>query len=103
VIVAEDSALLREGIVRLLAEEGYDVVAAVGDADELLAAVQIHQPDAAVVDVRMPRATPMTGSVPLSRSADAGRRPPCSSCPSGWSAATPTTSSARAGAGSVTC
>jgi DNA-binding NarL/FixJ family response regulator len=54
VIVAEDSALLREGIVRLLAEEGYDVVAAVGDADELLAAVQIHQPDAAVVDVRMP-------------------------------------------------
>ncbi|GAA4983789.1 response regulator transcription factor [Kineococcus glutinatus] len=54
VIVAEDSALLREGVVRLLAEEGHDVVAAVGDADALLAAVAEHRPDVAVVDVRMP-------------------------------------------------
>ena len=54
VIVAEDSALLREGLVRLLQEEGHDVVAAVGDATALLVAVEDQQPDVAVVDVRMP-------------------------------------------------
>lgn len=53
-IVAEDSTLLREGLVRLLAEEGHEVAAAVGDADALLDAVETHQPDIAVVDVRMP-------------------------------------------------
>ncbi|MFB9904937.1 response regulator transcription factor [Allokutzneria oryzae] len=54
VILAEDSALLREGLVRLLAEEGHEVLAAVGDAAELLAYVRREQPDVVVVDVRMP-------------------------------------------------
>jgi DNA-binding NarL/FixJ family response regulator len=54
VILADDSTLLREGLVRLLAEEGHDVVAAVGDAPSLLAEVARRRPDVAVVDVRMP-------------------------------------------------
>ncbi|OZE78214.1 DNA-binding response regulator [Rhodococcus sp. 15-649-2-2] len=54
VIVAEDSTLLREGLVRLLAEEGHDVIASVGDADALLAAVERDRPDIVVTDVRMP-------------------------------------------------
>lgn len=54
VILAEDSTLLREGLVRLLAEEGHDVVAAVGDATALLDAVAADQPDIVVTDVRMP-------------------------------------------------
>lgn len=53
-MVADDSALLREGLVRLLAEAGHDVVAAVGDAPSLLEAVAEHAPDLAVVDIRMP-------------------------------------------------
>ncbi|MEV5695473.1 response regulator transcription factor [Micromonospora globbae] len=54
VTLAEDSALLREGLVRLLAEEGHDVVAAVGSADELVAALARERPDVVVTDVRMP-------------------------------------------------
>ncbi|MEY7974100.1 response regulator [Saccharomonospora xinjiangensis] len=54
VILAEDSILLREGLVRLLAEEGHDVVAAVGDGDALVSAVGEHRPDVVVTDVRMP-------------------------------------------------
>jgi DNA-binding NarL/FixJ family response regulator len=54
VVIAEDSVLLREGLVRLLERAGDEVVAAVGDADALLAAVEEHRPDLALVDVRMP-------------------------------------------------
>ncbi|MBE1486220.1 response regulator [Plantactinospora soyae] len=54
VILAEDSTLLREGLVRLLVEEGHEVTAAVGDAVALLAAVAADPPDAVVADVRMP-------------------------------------------------
>ncbi|MBW0094311.1 response regulator transcription factor, partial [Pseudonocardia sp. KRD-188] len=54
VVLAEDSLLLREGLVRLLDEAGATVVAAVGDGDALVAAVVEHRPDVAVVDVRMP-------------------------------------------------
>lgn len=53
-IVAEDSTLLREGLVRLLVDEGHDVIASVGDADALLAAVEQDRPDIVVTDVRMP-------------------------------------------------
>lgn len=53
-ILAEDSTLLREGLVRLLAEEQREVVAAVGNATELLAATERHRPDVVVTDVRMP-------------------------------------------------
>ncbi|MEU6823605.1 MULTISPECIES: response regulator transcription factor [Streptomyces] len=54
VILAEDSTLLREGLVRLLAEEGHEVLAAVGDADALLREVEAHTPDVVVTDIRMP-------------------------------------------------
>lgn len=53
-ILAEDSTLLREGLVRLLVEEGHEIVAAVGDAGALLESVRDHEPDVVVVDVRMP-------------------------------------------------
>ena len=54
IVLADDSALLREGLSRLLTEAGMDVVASVPDADGLLAAVAEHRPDVAVVDIRMP-------------------------------------------------
>jgi DNA-binding NarL/FixJ family response regulator len=54
VVVADDSVLLRDGLVRLLTDSGFDVVAAVGDADGLLDAVTEHSPDLCLVDVRMP-------------------------------------------------
>ena len=54
VVVADDSVLLREGLVRLLAEAGCEVLAAVEDAPTFLAAVREHRPEVAVVDVRMP-------------------------------------------------
>jgi DNA-binding NarL/FixJ family response regulator len=54
VVIAEDSVLLRAGIGRLLADEGITVLAAVGDGTALLDAVVEHQPDLAIVDVRMP-------------------------------------------------
>ena len=53
-VIADDSVLLREGIARLLAEGDIEVVAGVGDGDSLLAAVETHKPDLAVIDVRMP-------------------------------------------------
>lgn len=54
VVLAEDSVLLRDGIVRLLASAGFDVAAACPDAETLLVAVDEHEPDLVVVDVRMP-------------------------------------------------
>jgi DNA-binding NarL/FixJ family response regulator len=54
IVVADDSVLLREGIVRLLEESGFDVVAQAGDAPDLLRKVSAHKPDVAVVDIRMP-------------------------------------------------
>nr|WP_067573345.1 response regulator transcription factor [Nocardia acidivorans] len=54
VVIAEDNAILRDGLTALLTERGYEVVAAVGEADGLAAAVAAHAPDVAVVDVRMP-------------------------------------------------
>jgi DNA-binding NarL/FixJ family response regulator len=54
VVIAEDSVLLREGLTKLLADGGFEVAAAVSDADQLLRAVGEHRPDLVVVDVRMP-------------------------------------------------
>jgi DNA-binding NarL/FixJ family response regulator len=54
VVIAEDSVLLREGLARLLADGGFDVVGLAGDGDDLLRKVGAHRPDVAVVDVRMP-------------------------------------------------
>ncbi len=54
VVVAEDSVLFREGLVRVLGDGGFEVVAQVGDASALHRAVIAEKPDVAVVDVRMP-------------------------------------------------
>ena len=54
VVIAEDTAILRDGLRQLLVERGHDVVAAVGDAAALLVAVADTAPDVAVVDIRMP-------------------------------------------------
>ncbi|GHF17167.1 response regulator transcription factor [Pseudolysinimonas yzui] len=54
VVVADDSVLLREGLVRVLVEAGHEVVGSFGDADSLLAEVESLDPDLAVLDVRMP-------------------------------------------------
>jgi len=53
-VLADDSVLLREGVAGLLTAEGFDVVAQVGDAEELLEAVERHLPEVAVVDSRVP-------------------------------------------------
>jgi DNA-binding NarL/FixJ family response regulator len=54
IVIAEDSVLLRAGLTKLLTDGGFDVAAAVPDAGQLLRAVAEHQPDLAVIDVRMP-------------------------------------------------
>ncbi len=54
IVIAEDSVLLRAGLTGLLTDAGEEVVAAVDNADDLLTVVERHQPDLAVVDVRMP-------------------------------------------------
>ena len=54
IVIAEDSAVLRAGLIEILADRGHEVAAAVGDADSLCAAVAEHRPDVTIVDVRMP-------------------------------------------------
>ena len=54
IVIAEDAAVIRAGLVEILADRGHEVVAAVGNAEDLLAAIGEHQPDVTVVDVRMP-------------------------------------------------
>jgi DNA-binding NarL/FixJ family response regulator len=53
-VIADDAVLLREGAARLLEDAGIEVVAQAGDAEDLLRKVRAHQPDVAIVDVRMP-------------------------------------------------
>lgn len=54
IVIAEDAAVLREGLVRLLTEHGHEVCAAVADAEAMRAAVTEHRPDAVIADIRMP-------------------------------------------------
>ena len=54
IVIAEDAAVIRAGLTEILTDRGHEIVAAVGDADALLAAVATHEPDVAIVDVRMP-------------------------------------------------
>jgi DNA-binding NarL/FixJ family response regulator len=85
VLIAEDQALLREGMARLFADRGHHVVAALGDAEHLLSAVAEYRPDLVVIDVRMPptftdegtraardikQAHPQTGVLVLSQHVD---------------------------------
>jgi DNA-binding NarL/FixJ family response regulator len=54
VVIAEDLALLRDGLTRLLRDNGFEVVAAVGDGDALVTSVLLERPDVAIVDIRLP-------------------------------------------------
>lgn len=54
VVIADDSLLVREGVVRLLDEAGFEVVGQAGDVDELLAVIESTRPDVALIDIRMP-------------------------------------------------
>ena len=54
IVIADDSVLLREGLARVLADGGFEVVAQAANADELRQAVRRYKPDVAIVDVRMP-------------------------------------------------
>jgi DNA-binding NarL/FixJ family response regulator len=54
VVIADDAVLLREGLIRLVEENGHTVVAAVGDGPSLVSAITEHRPDVSIVDVRMP-------------------------------------------------
>jgi DNA-binding NarL/FixJ family response regulator len=73
VVVADDSVLLREGLIRLLTENGHDVVAAVGDGPSLVTTIETHRPDVSVVDVRMPPSNTDEG---LRAAVEARRRVP---------------------------
>ncbi len=63
IVIADDSVLLREGLSRLLAEVGHNPVAAVGDGEALVDAVEAHQPDLALIDIRMPPTFTHEGAV----------------------------------------
>jgi DNA-binding NarL/FixJ family response regulator len=54
IVIAEDAAIMRDGLTQTLARHGHDVVAAVADAEALRQAVETYQPDVAIIDVRMP-------------------------------------------------
>lgn len=63
IVIADDSVLLREGLARLLLEAGHQTVAAVGDGAALLDAISEHEPDLAVIDIRMPPTYTHEGSL----------------------------------------
>ena len=67
VVIADDSVLLREGLARLLAEAGMEIVASVGDGDALEAAVPELRPDVALVDIRMPPTFTHEGAIAAGR------------------------------------
>ncbi len=89
VVVADDVMLTREAIIRLLTDAGVDLVGEAGDAASLLRAVRMTQPDAAVVDIRMPPLTPTKASSPGRRSAPSIRISRYSASPSTSSRITP--------------
>ena len=95
IVIAEDSVLLRAGLTRILADAGEDVVATVGDADELLRRRRAHQPDLAIVDVRMPPTHTDDGlRAAIADPSDAGRRSASSCCRSTSRSGTPPSCSA---------
>lgn len=64
IVLAEDLALLREGLIRIFRANGFEVVAAVDNGPSLMRALTTHRPDVAVVDVRLPRPSPTRGCAP---------------------------------------
>ena len=104
IVIAEDSVLLRAGLTRILADAGEEVVATVGDADELLDVVDRHQPDLAIVDVRMPPTHTDDGlRAALADPRSAGRRSASSCCRSTSRSATPPSCSPATPPASATC
>lgn len=67
VVLADDSVLFREGVARVLHEAGVEVVGQAADADELLRLVEMHLPDVAIVDIRMPPTRTTEGLVAAAR------------------------------------
>jgi DNA-binding NarL/FixJ family response regulator len=67
VVIADDAALLRDGVARLLTDAGFEVVGTAADADQLLAQVDAARPDAAIVDIRMPPTQTNEGLVAAER------------------------------------
>jgi CheY-like chemotaxis protein len=88
-VLAEDSALFREGLTRLLTDAGYDVVATAADAGELLAQVRGHRPDVVVTDIRMPPTHTNEGWLRRCRSGPSSPAWPLWSSPSTWRPPTP--------------
>src|SRR4029079_8614232 len=121
VVIAEDSALIREGVARLIEESGGTVVAKVGDGDAFVVAVEEHRPDVSVVDVRMPPTQRDEGlraaiearrrgpgsPVPLlsqyGQGQSAGELARCSRAPSTWRASVRASCSRTAAAAWATC
>ncbi len=104
VVVADDSTLLREGVVRLLEEAGLEVVGQAADGEELLRKVRAHKPDVAVVDVRMPPDPHRRGAARRPRDPRrAARRSASSSSPSTSRSPTRASCWPRAPRGSATC
>jgi len=79
VVIADDAAVIRDGIARLLSDEGIEVVGRAGDGDTLLDLVERRRPDVAIVDIKMPRLRPTRDSSPRTESASAIRASACSS------------------------
>ena len=94
VVIAEDTVLLREGLAGLLEDAGHTVLARVGDAESLLAVVAEHEPDLAIVDVRMPPTYEDEGMRAAVEIRRAHPTPACSSSRSTSRAASPSSSSA---------
>ena len=101
VVIAEDLALLREGISRLLDDNGFEVVAAVADGEAFLAAVDEHRPDVCVVDVRLPPTFKRRGRARRARGPPRGSRGCRSSCSRSTSSAPTPPSCSSDGRGGV--
>jgi DNA-binding NarL/FixJ family response regulator len=88
VVIGEDDVLLREGIVRLLTEAGFDVVAQAGDAADLLRKGLAHRPSVVIADVNMPPDRKTTACGRGSSYGASGPRPACWCCLSSMRSAT---------------
>ena len=104
VVIAEDGVLLREGLAHLLADEGHEVAASVGDALELVEVVERERPDVCIIDVRMPPTFTDEGlRERRSRSGRAGPTPQSSCSRSTWRSGTRSSCSRTKRAASATC
>ena len=92
IVIAEDTVLLREGLAGLLEDAGHEVLSRVGDAEALLAVVAEHDPDLAIVDVRMPPTYEDEGMRAAVEIRQTHPRRPCSSSRSMWRAASQSSS-----------